>query len=88
MSDSFNTSPGFTHTLQDSVKYRKLFKYEEPEMSNEELTEQIKVLSERIKDIEIKMSGKSGVLYIPTKEEIIKITKEQLIKKYRGMKHE
>jgi len=54
-----------------------------PEISNEELAEQIGILSEKIKDIEIKLSGKFGVLYVPTKEEIIQITKEQLIEEYK-----
>ncbi len=55
----------------------------EPEVSNAELALQIQELSEKIKDIEIKLSGKFGVLYVPTREEIIKITKEQLIEEYR-----
>jgi len=55
----------------------------EPEVSNAELALQIQALSEKIKDMEIKLSGKFGVLYVPTREEIIKITKEQLIEEYR-----
>ena len=56
-------------------------------VSNAELALQIQELSEKIKDMEIKLSGKFGVLYVPTREEIIKITKEQLIEEYRKINH-
>jgi hypothetical protein len=79
--------------MSDSFHYKDLHSFtnifgapiEEPKISNEELEEQIKVLSEKIKDIEMKLSGRYGILHIPTKEEIIQVTKEQVIAEYKLM---
>ncbi len=71
----------FPKELQD-----RFFK-EIKEPTEEELSADIQELERKIdalqKDFDLHVSGKYGVLYVPTKEEIIQITKEQIIEELR-----